>query len=92
MYVSDDNNFANPKLAPNSSSDVKIIETTFYAGIDGIGFASFVENIDCNRTNLSRKIVSVMVVRIYSKRGSTFGKQFVIFLRIAFSLYLRTKG
>ena len=34
---SDDNNFPNPKLTPNSASDVKVIEVTLYSGVDGTG-------------------------------------------------------
>ena len=48
---SDDSNFPNPKLEPNSSSEVKVIEVILYLGVDGINFASFVENIDCKCTN-----------------------------------------
>ena len=33
----DDYNVANPKLAPNSSSDVKVIEMTPYPGVNGTG-------------------------------------------------------
>ena len=32
-----DNNFANPTLAPNSSSDVKVIEIMPYLAVNGTG-------------------------------------------------------
>ena len=34
---SDDNNFANPQLAPKSSSEVKVIKMTPYPGINATG-------------------------------------------------------
>ena len=66
---SDDDNFPKPKLAPNSSSDVNVMEIMLYLGVDKISFASSVENIDCNHTTSSHKIDPFMVVRIHSKRG-----------------------
>ena len=34
---SDDYSIANPKLTPNSSSDIKVIEITPYPGVNGTG-------------------------------------------------------
>ena len=39
-----DNNFANPELAPNPSSDVKGIEITPYPRANETGTLSFVSN------------------------------------------------
>ena len=91
-FSGDNNSFPSPKLAPNSSSNVKVIGITFYPRVDGISFASSVGNIDCTRTNCSGKVASFMVVRIHWKRGWTFGNQFAINLDVVFSSDFGMKG